>query len=156
METMNQVQWIQIREAESIELMRCDSILSAEASAPPAGRRGVERNTTSIQILFLPIHMLLCISNALLRIRDTSKNSSWKIFFLSEVLDRIVSFFFSLTTPACAVMGRCHEVILRVSNKKEDQEDLRTYLISVLLVKPYPFTASLATILAQNLKTITR
>lgn len=46
---------MQIREVEIIELVRCDSIVSAEASAPPAGRRGVERNITSIKLLFLPI-----------------------------------------------------------------------------------------------------
>lgn len=116
---MNQVQWIQIREVEMIELMRCDSIVSAEAPAPPAGRRGVERNTTSIKIRFLPIHMLVCISNARILIRYISKNSSLKIFFFIRGVGSHVSFFFSLTTPACAVMDRFHKIILRVSNKRK-------------------------------------
>lgn len=64
METMDQVQWLKIRKAEITELVRCDSM----ASTPTAGRQDVERNTTSIKILFLlytyrlvsqmPVHIL--------------------------------------------------------------------------------------------------
>lgn len=117
METMNQVQRIQIRGVEIVELMRCDSIVSAAASTPPAGRRGVERNTTSIKIHFLPIHTCWFASRMPLYILSIT---SIKTFFLSEVFGSHVSFFFfSFTTPACAVMGSFHKIILRVSNKRK-------------------------------------
>lgn len=58
---MNQVQWIKIREAEIIQLVRYDFIVSAGASTLPAGRRGMEGKTTSIKIFF--VNMLVGISN---------------------------------------------------------------------------------------------
>lgn len=63
METMNQVQWMKIREAEIIELVRCDSIVSARTYTPTAGGR-VRKETSRQSNYFSSVCVLVHISNA--------------------------------------------------------------------------------------------
>lgn len=110
METMNQVQWIEIREAEIIQLVRYDSIVSAATSTPTTGRRDVERKTTSIKIFFL--HMLVYLSNGCPYTRYTHMNSFLKIFCYSFIrsVGLHLSFFFFLITSACPLMDRFDKI----------------------------------------------
>lgn len=103
---MNQVQWMKIREAEIIELLRCDSIVLVVKSTPTTERRDVERNTTSIKILFPYRCMLVCISNAYLYIRYIYINSSLKIFWFCFYQRCCIILFFFFLLPHLLAYGQ--------------------------------------------------
>lgn len=64
---MNQVQWMKIREAEIIELLRCDSIVLAVKSTPTTARRmwkGTPRQSkyfSHIDACWFVFQMPICI-----------------------------------------------------------------------------------------------